>query len=95
MELVHALDLTHTVIRDLDGTILTWTQGAEFLYGWSREEALGHRTRDLLKTRFPESLHAINERLLALGEWQGKLLHQSHSHRLHPNCGPGQRLVLR
>lgn len=83
-ELARALDLTHTIIRDLDGTILSWTQGAEFVYGWSREEALGRRTHDLLKTRFPEHLNTINERLLALGEWQGELLHQTKKGRSVP-----------
>lgn len=74
-EMAHALDLTHTIIRGLDGTITVWTQGAEFLYGWSRSEAVGGRTHELLRTEFPESLQSINERLLEEGEWQGELTH--------------------
>jgi len=75
LELAHALDLTHTIIRKFDGTILVWTQGAEFFYGWSPEEARGQRTHDLLKSEFQEPLEKINERLLELGEWQGELRH--------------------
>lgn len=80
-ELVQALDLTHTVIRELDGTILLWTQGAEFLYGWSKEEALGRRTHDLLRTKFPAPLSTINDSLLNAGEWQGELLHTTKEGR--------------
>ncbi len=74
-ELAHALDLTHTIVRELDGSILIWTQGAEFLYGWSPEEAKGRCSHDLLQTEFSEPLETINRRLLELGEWQGELTH--------------------
>jgi PAS domain S-box-containing protein len=60
---------------------VVWTQGAEFLYGWSPEEAQGRSAHDLLKTRFPEPLEAINERLEELGEWQGELTHQTKDGR--------------
>jgi PAS domain S-box-containing protein len=80
-ELAHALDLTHTVIRELDGTILVWTQGAEFLYGWPPEQARGRCSHDLLKTTFPEPLENINQRLLELGEWQGELTHTTRDGR--------------
>lgn len=76
-ELARALDLTHTIIRNVDGVITAWTQGAEFLYGWSPEEAVGRHSHELLRTEFPESLELINERLLNLGEWQGELLHKT------------------
>ncbi|HZQ52436.1 MAG TPA: PAS domain S-box protein [Bryobacteraceae bacterium] len=76
-ELAHALDLTHTIIREVDGTIVEWTRGSEFLYGWSSEEAQGRRTHDLLQTRFPEPLENINQRLLEFGEWQGELTHRT------------------
>src|SRR5438309_6382646 len=80
-ELAHALDLTHTVIRKLDGAIVVWTQGAEFLYGWSPEQALGRCSHDLLKTEFPEPLEDINQRLLNLGDWQGELTHTTRDGR--------------
>lgn len=76
-ELAHALDLTHTIIREVDGTIEVWTRGAEFLYGWSPEEARGRRTHDLLQTRFPEPLENIDAHLLHFGEWQGELTHKT------------------
>src|SRR2546427_589146 len=47
-------DLAHDAIlvRDRAGRILFWNQGAERLYGWSKSEALGRLTHDLLATRF-------------------------------------------
>ncbi|MFL6417730.1 MAG: response regulator [Bryobacteraceae bacterium] len=40
-ELAHGFDLTHTIIRDLHGNIRVWTRGAEELYAWTADEAIG------------------------------------------------------
>ena len=37
----HLLDLAHVLVRDRDNRIVMWNTGAEQLYGWTREEALG------------------------------------------------------
>ena len=34
----------------LGGTITYWSRGAERLYGWTREEAIGRSSHDLLQT---------------------------------------------
>jgi two-component system sensor histidine kinase/response regulator len=62
-------------IRDREDRITYWNQGAERLYGWSREEALGHVTHELLKTQFPQSLEEIRAQLHATGLWKGELVH--------------------
>jgi len=41
------------VMRDMNGGLLYWNSGAESLYGWKREEALGKDLHSLLKTVFP------------------------------------------
>jgi two-component system sensor histidine kinase/response regulator len=62
-------------IRDREDRITYWNQGAERLYGWSREEAMGHVTHELLKTEFPQPLAVIQEQLQATGLWKGELGH--------------------
>jgi two-component system, sensor histidine kinase and response regulator len=71
------LDLANVsiFIRDTEDRITYWNQGAQRLYGWSKEEAMRHVTRSLLKTQHPQSLHDINAQLLATGHWEGELVH--------------------
>ena len=71
------IDLAHDAIfiRGRDGTIRSWNRGAEQMYGWSREEALGHISHDLLATRFPVSLADLEDRLARDGSWEGVLIH--------------------
>src|ERR1700730_18072338 len=63
------------LIRDPQNCILSWNQGAQTLYGWSAEEAIGQVTHTLLQTRFPQSLQAIEDDLQRQGQWQGELIH--------------------
>ena len=71
------LDLTHEAIfvRDLNDVIIYWNRGAEQLYGWSKEEAVGQVTHELLRTEFPEPLDQIAEQLLRTERWEGELVH--------------------
>ncbi len=63
------------MVRDLNGTIRFWNRGAEALYGWSRKEAVGRAIHELLRTRFPDTLEAIVEKVSRTGHWTGELLH--------------------
>jgi PAS domain S-box-containing protein len=63
------------MVRQLDGTITFWNQGAELLYGWTREEAIGQQSHTLLKTQFPQSLEQIVEQVKKTGRWSGELIH--------------------
>jgi PAS domain S-box-containing protein len=63
------------VIRDINDLITYWNQGAERLYGWTKDEALGRITHELFHTVFPEPLVHIRTGLLEKGEWQGELVH--------------------
>lgn len=71
------LDLTHDTIfaRDLADVITYWNRGAEELYGWKAEEAIGQITHELMKTVFPAPLEKIQDQLLATGRWDGDLIH--------------------
>ena len=73
------LDLAHDAIMviTLNGVIEFWNGGAEELYGYTRQEALGSVSHVLLRTRFPEPLSLIKKRLLTQNVWQGEL-EQAH-----------------
>jgi PAS domain S-box-containing protein len=69
------LNLTHDSIfvRDMSDVITYWNRGAQELYGWTAEEAIGKRSPELLKTAFPVSHEQIREELLRSGRWDGEL----------------------
>jgi len=71
------LDLTHdsVFVRDPNDAIIFWNRGAEELYGWKRDEAIGTITHNLLHTVFPVPLEAIKEELRQTGHWEGELVH--------------------
>jgi PAS domain S-box-containing protein len=70
------LSLTHDAIyvRDVKGVILYWNRGAEELYGWPAEQAVGEVAHELLKTVSPLPFEQIEAELLRTGRWQGELL---------------------
>ncbi|MEJ0017249.1 MAG: PAS domain-containing protein [Acetobacteraceae bacterium] len=70
------LDLTHdtVVVRDAGDVITFWSRGAENLYGWSSEEAVGKISHVLLKTVFPQARETIDDRLRRSGHWEGELV---------------------
>ena len=71
------LDLAHVLIRNPHDRIVTWNTGLEALYGYSKEDAVGRVSHDLLKTVFPESREAVTEALSKTGHWNGELVHMA------------------
>jgi len=71
------IELSHDaiLIRDSVSRVIFWNKGAEELYGWSSQEALGRITNSLLKTRFPTSLAEVDAHLERDGRWEGELTH--------------------
>lgn len=62
------------IVRDLDNKIRYWNKGAEHIYGWNLEEAIGQDANQLLYQ--PESLdqlETVQKILLESGIWQGEL----------------------
>ena len=76
-EQAHLLDLAYDAIlvRDMDRTVTFWNRGAEVLYGWSKDEALGRKVHELLKTKYPCSIEEIEGEVLCSGRWEGELVH--------------------
>ncbi len=71
------LNLTHDTIfvRDMNDVITYWNRGAEELYGFAAEEAVGKSSRALLRTVLPQSMESISAQLLRSGRWEGELKH--------------------
>ena len=74
-EQAELLDLAHDTImvHDLHGTIRFWNHGAEEMYGYSKEQATGKISHELLRTVFPRPLAEIHAELLQKGRWEGEL----------------------
>lgn len=77
-EQARLLDLSSDAIfvRDAADRITYWNKGAWELYGYTREEALGRVTHELLRTEFPEPLENIREQLDRDRRWSGELVHR-------------------
>jgi PAS domain S-box-containing protein len=77
-ERARLLDLSNDAIfvRDAADRITYWNQSASKLYGYSREEAVGRVSHELLRTEFPEPLERITEHLHEDNRWTGELIHR-------------------
>jgi PAS domain S-box-containing protein len=75
-EQTNLLNLTHDAIfvRDMNGTVKYWNRGAEELYGWPAEQAVGRVVQELLKTIFQVPLEQIEQEVIGAGRWDGELL---------------------
>ncbi|MFC0401369.1 ATP-binding protein [Paraburkholderia rhizosphaerae] len=71
------LDLSRdaVIVRNMDGVVLYWNQGAADLFGWTSNEAVGQISQTLLGTRFPTPFEEVNSALLRTGKWEGELVH--------------------
>jgi PAS domain S-box-containing protein len=75
-EQARTLDLATVLVRNKDGYVTYWSQGAQELYGYSPEEAIGRISHELFRTKFPVSLRDLEETLAEKGQWEGELEHR-------------------
>ena len=73
-EQARMLDLAHDVIvvRDLDGRVRFWNQGAQRFFGWTQAEVTGKKVGEFAYAN-PAQFQAINQSVLQTGEWQGEI----------------------
>jgi PAS domain S-box-containing protein len=62
------------LVRDLEGKILFWNKGAERMYGYTREQAVGRKIAAMLYPD-PELFEQLNAVTLEQGEWNGEIRH--------------------
>jgi len=62
------------LVRDLEGNILFWNDGAERVYGWTRGEAVGRNVGELFYGD-PSMFEEVNAETIRQGEWHGEVQH--------------------
>jgi PAS domain S-box-containing protein len=84
------LDLSHDTImmRDFRGRILFWNHGAEEMYGYSKQQALGSISHTLLGTIFPKPLAEIEADFLEKDRWEGELEQEPQGRHAHRSGQP-------
>ena len=55
----------------MDGTIISWNQGAEVIYGWKAEEAIGKPLNDVVPTEYDDT---VKQQYSIDGYWRGEVL---------------------
>ena len=69
----------------LDGPIEFWNAGAERLYGFGQDEAVGRSSHALLRTEFPIDFADLRSQLKDRQNWLGEL---------HHTCKDGSKVVV-
>ena len=62
------------IVRDMHDVVVYWNRGAEEIYGWTREEAVGKAKTKLLHSEFPEPLEEITTKLHRDQRWRGDII---------------------
>ena len=70
------LELTQdsVFVIDMEGKVLFWSRGAEAMLGYTKGQAAGKISHDLLRTEFPQPLAEIRAELMRVGHWEGDLV---------------------
>ncbi len=62
------------IATDMQGNVISWNAGAERLYGWTTEEAVGRNARELVVPEDPGAAAHLVAELSRDGRWDGELL---------------------
>lgn len=60
------------IVIGIDNRIIFWNKGAERLYGWTSDEAMGALSNELTY-QDPTVIERINSRVLDQGQWRGEV----------------------
>jgi PAS domain S-box-containing protein len=62
------------IVRDMHDVVVYWNRGAEEIYGWTRDEAVGKAKAKLLHSEFPEPPQEITAKLHRDQRWRGDII---------------------
>ena len=82
-EQARLIDLARDAIvaYDLDGTIRFWNKGAERLYGWNTEAAVGQNALKLFTPMFPSEWEKLCQTVVDKNAWEGERRHRTKEGR--------------
>jgi PAS domain S-box-containing protein len=72
------------IVHDLDNKIISWNRGAEKLYGWRAEEAIGKDLHSLVRAEFSKPMEEILAELHRDGQFNGEVIQIARNGRRVP-----------
>ena len=75
-EQAQLLELAPVLARSPKDRIMFWNRGAEDLYGYTKDDALGQNSHMLLAAQYHEPLESIQAELHRHGRWEGEVVHR-------------------
>lgn len=70
------LEMAPLLARSSKDRIILWSRGAEEMYGFTADEAVGQTAHILLDMKTPEPLQKIQAKLMGDGHWEGEVQHR-------------------
>jgi len=80
-------------IADLEHRVIYWNAGAELLYGWRADEAMGRNAEEMFDASVLEAARAAREAAFANGEWHGEL--HTHNRKREPLIVESRQTLIR
>ncbi len=83
VEQARLLDLSNDaiIVRDVRNRIIYWNHGAEEIFGWTREEAVGQDLHTLLKTEFEHPFEELIAKLRREHQMSGEIVQSARDGR--------------
>jgi PAS domain S-box-containing protein len=66
------------IVHDLDNRVVSWSKGAESVFGWREEEVLGRRLDEVVQDD-PEVFECARQALLEKGAWSGEVVKRNRA----------------